>query len=98
LHPSSLSLHDALPICDDVALGPAVSVPLVVRPQAVLDRAARNLLQLRIQGRGHREAALVERLRAVLALEMLADFFDEERRDARRSEEHTSELQSLTNL
>ena len=44
----------------------------------------RQFLQSRIERRRHRQAAFVQDLRAVLPLEVLADFLDEERRDAER--------------
>ena len=57
---------------------------LVDGAQAVLQRAVGCLLHRHIQRRPHREAILVEHLRAVLALEVLAHLLDEERRDAGR--------------
>ncbi len=75
---------DRLPLGDDVALRLAVAMPLVERPQAVLERAVRNLLQPGVEGRRHPQAALVQHLGAVLLLEMLAHLLDEKRRDARR--------------
>ena len=57
---------------------------LVVRAQAVLDRLVGQVLQPRVEGRRHGQAVFVQRLRAVLTLEMLADFLDEKRGDAGR--------------
>ena len=47
----------------------------------MLERVVGHLLQRRIERGRDREAAFVQRLRAVLALEILSDLLDEERRD-----------------
>ena len=67
-----------------VARRPPPAVAFIVGAQPALERPVRQLLQLRVERRPHREAVLVEHLRAVLLLEVLAYFLDEVRRDARR--------------
>ena len=69
---------------DDVALRLPVAVALVERAQSVLERSIGHVLQPGIERRRHRESVLVQHFRAILALEVLANLFDEERRDARR--------------
>src|SRR5437016_9430623 len=73
----TLSLHDALPICDVVTVG---------RDQ--IDHRAPDLL--------HRPEAPQRNLAQELVADLVRDALDHVRPD--RSEEHTSELQSLTNL
>ena len=79
-----LEALDRVALGEDVAGGTPPAVALVVGAQPVLERGVRDLLQPDVERRRHRQAVFVEHLGAVLPLEVLADLFDEERRDARR--------------
>src|SRR5262249_57924468 len=80
-----LSLHDALPICKEVDTGRQREQALVR-----LEADVRRLQEERHTLLGHVESMLKELARIDLAEEGVALLL--------RSEEHTSELQSLTNL
>ena len=56
---------------------------LSTTPQAAIDGAVGRRLELEVERRADGEAVLVERLGAVLGLEVLAHFLDEVRREAR---------------
>ena len=81
---SSLKPSIVLPLGEHVARRLPPAVALVVAPQSVLDRPVGASCSFDVERRRHREAVLVQHLRAVLLLEVLADLLDEERRDARR--------------
>jgi hypothetical protein len=79
-----LESFDRVLLVEDVARRAPPAVALVVGAQSVLERAVGEFLQPRIERRPDVEAVLVQHFGAVVAFEMLADFLDEERRDARR--------------
>ena len=56
----------------------------VVSAQTVFDGLVRDVLKFRIQRGRHRQTFFVQHLGTVFALEVLANFFDEERCNARR--------------
>ena len=73
---------DGLAFGDDVAARPAEAATLVDAAQAAIDGLVGGLLQPDVERRRDGEPALVQRLGAVLRLEVLADLFEEIRRDA----------------
>ena len=71
---------DVVALRDDVRLVAPVTAPLVDEAEAALDRTVRGPLQPDIHAGMDRQPVLVECFRAVFLLEILADFFGEERR------------------
>ena len=72
---------ERVPLRDDVRLVAAIAAAFVDQPQAAIDGAVGRALQPDIDAGLHGQAAFVERLGAVLLLEILAHLFGEERRD-----------------
>ncbi len=73
---------DGLALREDIAAWLAEAAALVDAAQSLVDRLVRRLLQPDVECGLHREAALVQRLGAVLRLEMLAHLFEEVGRHA----------------
>ena len=65
-----------------LCFGTPEAASLVHPPQARIEGRFRDALQLRIDGRVDRQAALVQALGAVVLLEMLPHVFEIERREA----------------
>ncbi len=98
-----LDRFDSVAFGDDVAARLAEAAPLVDAPQAAVDGLVRGLLQPDVEPGLDGQAALVQRLGAVLRFEMLADLFEEVGRDAAlaggiAADDHRFQLRSLGDL